>query len=99
MIDSTNRIKSVTIVGGGTAGWMMAAGLSSLLAELKLDIKLIESDQIGTVGVGEATLPHIRFFNKRLGLNENELMAATKATYKLNVMNLLILMTSPCLLS
>jgi len=85
MTDSNHAIKSVAIVGGGTAGWMTAAGLASLLVELNLDIKLIESEQIGTVGVGEATLPHIRFFNQKLGIDENVLMKATKATYKLGI--------------
>ena len=64
---------------------MMAAGLCSVLAHQNLDITLIESEAIGTVGVGEATLPGIRFFNKKLGIDENALMAATQATYKLGI--------------
>jgi len=81
----SNDIKSVVIAGGGTAGWMTAAGLCSVLSSLNLRIILIESEQIGTVGVGEATLPHIRFYNQKLGIDENELMRATKATYKLGI--------------
>lgn len=79
------RLRSVIIVGGGTAGWMTAAGLSSMLAQTGLSVTLIESEQIGIVGVGEATLPHIRFFNQTIGINEAEFMAATSATFKLGI--------------
>lgn len=64
---------------------MTAAGLAQKLAPNDVSITLIESDQIGTVGVGEATLPHIRFFNKTLGINEPEFMKATNATIKLGI--------------
>lgn len=83
--DDVPAIQKVVIVGGGTAGWMTAAGLCSVLAPLNLDITLVESEAIGTVGVGEATLPHIRFFNRKLGIDEDALMKATKATYKLGI--------------
>ena len=83
--NSHAAIRSVIIAGGGTAGWMTAAGLCSVLSSLNLKIILIESEEIGTVGVGEATLPHIRFYNQKLGIDENELMKATKATYKLGI--------------
>ncbi|GGY48758.1 tryptophan halogenase family protein [Parvularcula lutaonensis] len=76
--------KRVLIVGGGTAGWMTAAGLASLLGD-HLDITLIESEAIGIVGVGEATLPHIRHFNRTIGIDEMDLMAATSATVKLGI--------------
>jgi len=79
------RISSVCIVGGGTAGWMTAAALANRLAGLNVAVRLIESEEIGTVGVGEATLPHIRAFNTTLGIAEPELMRATEATYKLGI--------------
>ena len=79
------EIDRICVLGGGTAGWMVAAGLSNKLKGLGVSITLIESDQIGTVGVGEATLPHIRFFNRSLGIDEAAFMRATKATFKLGI--------------
>jgi tryptophan halogenase len=75
---------NVVIVGGGTAGWMAAAALTKLLPT-RCHVTLVESEAIGIVGVGEATLPHIRGFNERLGINEAEFMAATRATFKLGI--------------
>lgn len=75
----------VCILGGGTAGWMTAAALSKKFANKNVNVTLIESEQIGTVGVGEATLPHIRYFNKVLGIDERDFMRKTKATFKLGI--------------
>lgn len=78
-------IKKICILGGGTAGWMTAAGLANKFSGLNISIELVESDTIGTVGVGEATLPHIRFFNNVLGIEERDFMRATRATFKLGI--------------
>lgn len=74
----------VVILGGGTAGWMTAASLVRLLPGLAT-VTLVESEDIGIVGVGEATLPHIRGFVERLGIDEAAFMRATHATYKLGI--------------
>jgi tryptophan halogenase len=80
-----HTIEDIIIVGGGTAGWMAAAAMSRFMNNGYTRVTLIESEEIGTVGVGEATIPPIINFNRMLGLDDDEFLRETQGTYKLGI--------------
>jgi tryptophan halogenase len=82
---SNDPIRSIAIVGGGTAGWLTAASLGRFLPQLRGRIRLIESDAIGTIGVGESTIPPIVEYFHTLGIEENDLVRKIQATFKLGI--------------
>ncbi|MDB5671113.1 MAG: tryptophan 7-halogenase, partial [Alphaproteobacteria bacterium] len=78
------KIRRVVVAGGGTAGWVVASALAKTLAPL-IEVSLIESDEIGTVGVGESTIPTARSYHHLLGIDERDFVRATGSTFKLGI--------------
>lgn len=82
---TTDPVRSVTILGGGAAGWMTAALLARQFGPLGISIRLVESEEIGIIGVGEATVPILRQFNSMLGIDDHEFLCRTQGSYKLGI--------------
>jgi hypothetical protein len=78
-------IRSVAIIGGGTSGWMSAAAISKFFGS-DIQVELVESEDIGTIGVGEATVPHLSAFNRLLEIDEAEFVSQTQGAFKLGIM-------------
>ncbi|MBB5714405.1 tryptophan halogenase family protein [Sphingomonas aerophila] len=85
MSGGEGRLRRIVVAGGGTAGWMAAAAIARTMGHA-VELTLVESDAIGTIGVGESTIPPLAIFNRLLGINEADFMRATGATFKLGIL-------------
>jgi tryptophan halogenase len=85
MTDGMPHPRRIVIAGGGTAGWMAAAAITRTMGRT-VEVTLVESDAIGTIGVGESTIPPLVTYNRLLGINEADFMRATQATFKLGIL-------------
>src|SRR5262249_28147482 len=79
------RMKRIVIAGGGTAGWMAAAAIARTMGSA-VELTLVESDAIGTIGVGESTIPQLGAYNRLLGINEADFMRVTQAHFNLGIL-------------
>src|SRR3546814_15094804 len=84
-MNEDKSIQRIVIAGGGTAGWMTAAAIARTLGQA-VQVTLVESEAIGTIGVGESTIPPLVNYNRLLGINEADFMRATQATFKLGIL-------------
>src|SRR3546814_1061898 len=84
-MNENKKVQRIVIAGGGTAGWMAAAAIARTLGPA-VDLTLVESEAIGTIGVGESTIPPLVNFNRILRINEADFMRATQATFKLGIL-------------
>ena len=83
-MNEANAVRSLVVVGGGTAGWMSAAAFAKALGG-SVQIRLVESDEIGIIGVGEASIPNLTEFNRALGVDEDEFLRATQGSFKMGI--------------
>ena len=81
---AVRHIRDIVIIGGGTAGWMAASALAKVLGP-QCSIRLVESEAIGIIGVGEATVPHLKLYNRILEIDEIEFIKQTQGTFKLGI--------------
>src|SRR6476659_2449715 len=77
-------VRSVAVIGGGSAGWMCAAAITKMFGQT-VEVVLVESEEIGIIGVGEATVPHLSAFNRLLQIDEAEFVRQTKGSFKLGI--------------
>src|SRR5689334_2946006 len=82
--ETSRPVRSIAVIGGGSAGWMCAAAITKMFGRA-VDVVLVESEEIGIIGVGEATVPHLSAFNRMLEIDEAEFVRQTKGSFKLGI--------------